>query len=483
MSTALRAALIWHDEVMSDVVVDKPTRLTIGSTADSTFVVPDVGLPADFAIVSPGQRGYLLTLGGRMSGTICVDGSERGVSELVGHEPFHATPIGGVDWGLVDLDPSGAYKLFFQFVDVEDAAPWVTRPVLVAGSIGFLLASLIMTIAWAWHGLDLDEAIFRGVGLSAISLVVGGIGWSIVRQDSESKASLAFSVVLHAAILFMTYQLYDHGDPLTWPSKDVAERYLVTRLEEPKPHPAAAMPTIKPSETQAPSTIPTPLPPTRPMPTSSSTGRGHVDRHHEPPHGIEGAVASVMQGITGPTGFRGLDGVRITHDTGSFGNTTRDAHGDGDRDGDGGGHKGPPGNGHGPTPGVTLQPDRQAGCFGAGCKGPTEKQIGQIKDLPPEVPEELDRAAIKRIVESRRGAFRACYQRVLDRKPGLAGKLVATFVIGSDGRVQRATISDNGLHDDDVADCVTRNLMSLSFPPKPPGGIVIYPFVFSPGGS
>ena len=99
------------------------------------------------------------------------------------------------------------------------------------------------------------------------------------------------------------------------------------------------------------------------------------------------------------------------------------------------------------------------------------------------MPDELDRAAIKRIVEARRGAFRACYQRVLDRKPGLGGKVVTRFVIGSDGRVQRATISENGLHDDDVGDCVTRNLMSLQFPPKPPGGIVIYPFVFSPGGS
>lgn len=483
MSTALRAALIWHDEVMSDVVVDKPTRLTIGSSAGSTFVVPDVGLPADFAIVTPGQRGYLLTLGDRMSGTICVDGAERGVSEVVGNEPFHATPIGGVDWGLVDLDPCGAYKLFFQFVEVEDAAPWVTKPVLVAGSIGFGLASLIMTIAWAWHGLDLDEAIFRGVGLSAISLVVGGVGWSIIRQDSESKASLAFSVVLHAAILFMTYQLYDHGDALAWPSKDVAERYIVTRLEEPKLHPAAAMPVSK-SDTQAPTTIPTTLPPTQRIPSSSSTGRGHPDRHHEPPHGIEGAVASVMQGITGPTGIRGLDGVRITHDPGSFGSTTRDGNGDGNSDGDGAGDKkGPPGNGPSKTPGVTLQPDRPATCFGPNCKGPTEKQIGHISELPPEVPDELDRAEIKRVVESRRGAFRACYQRVLDRKPGLGGKVITKFVIGGDGRVQRATISDNGLHDDVVGDCVTRNLMSLQFPPKPPGGIVIYPFVFSPGGS
>ena len=34
---------------------------------------------------------------------------------------FRATPISGKDWGVVDLDETGDYKLFFQFVPVEDA--------------------------------------------------------------------------------------------------------------------------------------------------------------------------------------------------------------------------------------------------------------------------------------------------------------------------------------------------------------------------
>src|SRR5678816_4174784 len=40
-------------------------------SGNPTFVVPDVGLPEHFAIVRPGNRGYLLTLGERMRGTIC----------------------------------------------------------------------------------------------------------------------------------------------------------------------------------------------------------------------------------------------------------------------------------------------------------------------------------------------------------------------------------------------------------------------------
>ena len=62
-TVALRTALVWHDEVMDDVVVHKPTNITVGSEGKSTFTIPNVGLPKKFAIVRPGNRGYLLTLG------------------------------------------------------------------------------------------------------------------------------------------------------------------------------------------------------------------------------------------------------------------------------------------------------------------------------------------------------------------------------------------------------------------------------------
>src|SRR5205085_9079056 len=107
---ALRTALIWHDEVMQDIVLEKPAKITVGSKGKPTFIIPDVGLPKGFAIVRPGNRGYLLTLGENMRGTICVDGQEKDVAELVrknASHGFHATPISGRDWGVVDLDETG----------------------------------------------------------------------------------------------------------------------------------------------------------------------------------------------------------------------------------------------------------------------------------------------------------------------------------------------------------------------------------------
>ena len=244
--SGLRVAMIWHDEVMDDVVLAKPRTLTLGPGHRSTFVIPDVGLPASFAVVRPGNRGYLLTLGERMRGTICVGGQEQDVAELVrrsdrdGDGGFAATSIGPGDWGVIELDRSGAYKLFFQFVPLEEPPQFFTLPVLLAGLAGYAISCVALTLLWSWKNLPLSEAAFRGCGLATVALIGGAVAWSLIRQEGESQASLAFSVVLHGALLFAAYQLYDGDNPFVWPGpRALTGAYLVTRLdkEEPPPDP------------------------------------------------------------------------------------------------------------------------------------------------------------------------------------------------------------------------------------------------------
>ena len=70
-----------------------------------------------------------------MRGTICVEGKEKDVADFVQRGRrrrlggFRATPISGRDWGVIDLDESGDFKLFFQFVPVDEAQPFFTKPV------------------------------------------------------------------------------------------------------------------------------------------------------------------------------------------------------------------------------------------------------------------------------------------------------------------------------------------------------------------
>ncbi|MBA3453163.1 MAG: hypothetical protein H0T42_08725, partial [Deltaproteobacteria bacterium] len=190
-TVALRASLIWHDEVMSDVVLEKPRAITLGVSGKATFVVPAVGLPADFAIVRPGNRGYLLTLGERMRGRICIDGEEKDVADFVrrggegdGPGGFRGTAISGTDWGVIDLDESGDYKLFFQFVPLDEDPVWLTKPVIFAGAAGYLLAGLgLAALFFFTKDLEVDEALFRGLGLSTLAIIAGAVGFAFIKQE------------------------------------------------------------------------------------------------------------------------------------------------------------------------------------------------------------------------------------------------------------------------------------------------------------
>ena len=90
---------------------------------------------------------------------------------------------------------------------------------------------------------------------------------------------------------------------------------------------------------------------------------------------------------------------------------------------------------------------------------------------------------INRVVQARKGIFRACYQGELNRTPGLGGKLIVNFQIGGDGIVKSAKIAGgSSMRNSTVEGCVTSNIMRLKFPAK--GGLanVNYPFLFQPGG-
>jgi hypothetical protein len=85
---------------------------------------------------------------------------------------------------------------------------------------------------------------------------------------------------------------------------------------------------------------------------------------------------------------------------------------------------------------------------------------------------------IGRVVVPRMGNFRACYQRELQRTPGIHGTLHVHIQIGRDGHVQAVDTAapDSTLHSDAVAHCVIGHIESLRFPDK--GGIASLNYAF-----
>jgi hypothetical protein len=93
----------------------------------------------------------------------------------------------------------------------------------------------------------------------------------------------------------------------------------------------------------------------------------------------------------------------------------------------------------------------------------------------------LDRSLIDAVIKRHMNQFRYCYQRELNKDPGLAGKVTVKFVIAGNGSVSRASIKKSTLGNDSVESCLSGRFMTLQFPEPKGNGIVIvsYPFMFA----
>ena len=85
---------------------------------------------------------------------------------------------------------------------------------------------------------------------------------------------------------------------------------------------------------------------------------------------------------------------------------------------------------------------------------------------------------IDRVMRSRAGVFRACYQKELNRTRGLSGKIVVELAIGPDGAVTSARIKSTTMKNEAVELCLRSNVMRLRFPAKGVKAVVVYPLVF-----
>ncbi len=512
----LRASLVWRDEVMADTVLTTPTALTVGTSPKATFLIPNLGLPADFAIIKPGNRGYLLTLGDRMRGIISVDGGKKDVSEFVhrGGEggdagatgSFRATPIGGRDWGVIDLDDSGDYKLFFQFVPVEEPLPKPPvgryREILAIGSV--IMAAAIAFPSYA------TLIILAAMGGTAIFEII--LGFIKADDDDFTRPAIAFSILLFALLLGVFHKFHRRGHPWVYPGpREYTAGYLVDRLvEEPPPPPEEPEP-----KTDGPK-----------QPEDAADAKGDVENVQSASKGEEGKSggqgdkqatepdieegrppppdAGVFKGknaqrlktvahldllpdlakyggVPGPfqsgdAGQGNGTGVGVGDDLGGTG-TRGDSKGSGR--GGGGDSEGRFKSTGKPKPGEARKP-RGTGGNGTGMvetKVKFEGGDGQFKGG-------LTREEVDRVVRSRASGIKACYQREANRDRSLEGKLVVNFTVDAAGAVtQTRIVGDRStLKNAEVEKCVRRQIQSLSgkFPAKG-GAIVNYPFIFNQG--
>jgi hypothetical protein len=119
------------------------------------------------------------------------------------------------------------------------------------------------------------------------------------------------------------------------------------------------------------------------------------------------------------------------------------------------------------------------GCMSLGGR----RASGPELSIPaPEVHGPLDKELIRRAVRSQSQAFRFCYERELQHKPELSGRVVTRFTIAPNGRVVAAMTEASSMNDAVVDACVADVFRRLEMPKMPPGmsgvAIVTYPLAF-----
>lgn len=171
--------------------------------------------------------------------------------------------------------------------------------------------------------------------------------------------------------------------------------------------------------------------------------------------GLRGGTAVASLGGDGALGLRGLDGPSTgTLSGGPIG--TRRAGQNGESWGAGDGF-------------LTDKEDRDINVS----TGPIVDVFGS-----------LDPELIRRVVREHADQVRYCYERELNRSPGLQGKVNIKWTIDAAGKVTRAAIAESSLANAAVEGCLTGRVLTWRFPAPRGGGTVVvnYPFVFKRSG-
>jgi TonB family protein len=190
--------------------------------------------------------------------------------------------------------------------------------------------------------------------------------------------------------------------------------------------------------------------------------------------GSDGALHDVLAGgaVTGSAAdvLAQAQGVGVA--SSSTGGTLRDRSGGGTVGGSG-----------------SLGGLRAAGATGALAEGGAVQEAaprGRFRTDTSDVDEEgsgdFDQQAVVRMIQTRRSAIQACYERELRATPTLAGRVAVQMTIQESGSVSGVHVTDNSTGNDNVGSCVSRVIQGFRFNPGPDGGSVTYtfPFVFEP---
>jgi len=444
----MRVGIVQAGRIVEERVLETPRRVTVGTSAASTFIVPWEGAPPSWRLFDRGGGRWVLHLGPGMSARIAT-GEE--IASFPGGDPS-ARP-GSAPRTVLLRDGArgkimvGDTTVLFQLVQPPARVPRPRLPIAVQRNV---LAEI--------------DGLFTGLLALVLALHVAVVVY-LRTVDWPRRPS-----VDELPDRFVRHLRRPARPELAEASPTPAPR---DRAEAPgrqrPPAATAARPARAPARTPAPS--PEVAPDQRRAALVARVGTmGLLPLLTTPGETSSSSAAADL--LANGAALRSLDeALRGVRDVEVAGDTSL-AHLPSPRAGTG--RVGIPGRlrGGGPIAAPTETGAR------------AERHVRpDLRVGPPEIEGgHADPQAIAREIRDRRRAITACYERALKQQPTLAGKLVVRFTIAAAGTVVSVAIDDDTLGAPSVAACVRSEILRWRFTTAGEGPLEIsFPFVFQAG--
>lgn len=450
----LRIGIIQNGQLIEERLLRRREPVSIGQSPRNTFVLPAAGLPRSLVLFDVHDGRYRLRFRSGLNGKLSVQGSvldfralrEQKLARKLGDG--YVVPLADRSWGKVVVDE---ITVLFQFVDAPAVAATPALP-------------RSMRQGWArFIDWPFMTALLGSFVVQVFSVVF------IVSQDyPEPPRGIDALDDRFVSMLITETEPPEEKEEQPEEKTDDKEK---EKEKEKEPEPEKKKPEKKPEPK-----------------TPEEKAKRDAEQMRQMQQTVrKKTILSVIgtEGGDGPAQFLDTlkDGATDVAIAEAFDGTSGVAIA-GTADADGGRVVGQEtGDVAGIDNDALAGPERKAVKTGA------KKELDVRGSVAVKAPSEafgtgaLDQKAITKVVNRRKGAVKACYDKRLKRNNKLAGKVKIQFTILESGRVGDVQVVENTTNDDEVGRCIVGRIKRWRFP-KPDGGTVTvtFPFVFTPSG-
>ncbi len=446
---SLRVAIVWNGTVFQERTFTQTSEpiIRVGDDDKNAFSVPAPGVPAAFEMFQRLEDGYKVRFTTKIDGTLSIGGDEWDLDELI--EDRKATRVDSVS---TEEGSADVYE-----VEVHDGDWGMLR----LGNVNVFFQSVVQKEKVGGRGVRgmFEPAVIGMVALAAV-LQIGFLLGAFLSYDVNAKLTDR-----EIPDRFVEFSVNDVDDPLE---------------EEDSPEPEEDTTGKKAGGEEGKFGAEDSDVPESKIPKVDGEMVDQIDVKNI---GVNKALGSKMLG-SGPLknifgnqeGFSNKMNVAMSGEGGEL-VVGRGAGGMGMR----GVGKGGGGEGFGRIHG--LGKVDTGGGKGTGAKigrKKARKVRPHLSHGAPKIGNFCDKGNIRRVVGAKSNAIKYCFEKELQMNPKLAGKIIAQWKVGLDGRVMSSSIASSTMHNRKVEGCIARVIKRMRFE-KPDGGICIinYPFVFS----